>query len=149
MINRKEKIEDLLQNFLSVKRIMAFHSSSAVKLPRITPSQWGVLMFVKQHSGSTVKDVAKALSISSSATTQLVDGLVESGYLLRELPIKDRRTVILTLSKKTTIQVNKMKKEGLEKFLKFFEVLNDREFSQYILLNQKIVDSLLKNKTIK
>jgi DNA-binding MarR family transcriptional regulator len=144
MINRKQKVKELLENFQSLRRSMAFHAPGALNIPRITPSQWGVLMFVEQKSKSSVKDVAKALGITSSAATQLIDGLVASGYMVRETPEKDRRTVVLTLSKKTKAQVDKMKKEGLRKFLYLFEVLNDKEFGQYILLNKKIVDKLLK-----
>jgi DNA-binding MarR family transcriptional regulator len=144
MNNRKQKIEELIENFHSLRRKMMFHASGNTKLPRITPSQWGVLMFIEQQGKSTVKDVARALSITSSATTQLIDGLVASKYIMRETSIKDRRTVILTLSKNTKTQVDKMKKEGLRKFIKLFEVLNDKELDQYILLNKKIVEINLK-----
>jgi MarR family transcriptional regulator, organic hydroperoxide resistance regulator len=144
MTNRKQKIEELMENFQALKRTMVFHTVHSIKVPRITPSQWGVLMLVEQHIGITVKDVAKMLSITSSATTQLIDGLVANGYIMRKTSVKDRRTVILTLSNKTKTQVEKMKKEGLQKFLKLFEGLNDKEFNQYILLNKKIVEKLLK-----
>jgi DNA-binding MarR family transcriptional regulator len=144
MINRKQKVKELLENFYSLRRMMVFHTSSRLKIPRITSSQWGVLMFVEQRNESTVKDVAQALGISSSATTQLVDGLVASGYIVRKTSTEDRRTVALTLSTKTQKQVEKMKKEGLQKFLKLFEVLNDKEFDQYLLLNKKIVEKLFK-----
>jgi DNA-binding MarR family transcriptional regulator len=144
MTNRKQKVKELLENFQSLRRTMVFHTAPNIKIPRITPSQWGVLMFVEQRGESTVKDVAKTLGITSSAGTQLIDGLVRSGYVLRKTSAHDRRTVILTLSNKTKTQVDKMKKEGLQKFLKFFEVLNDQEFNQYILLNKKIVERFLK-----
>ncbi len=144
MTNRKQKIQELMENFQSLKRTMVFRAPGAVNMPRITPSQWGVLMFLEQSNESTVKEVAKALGITSSAATQLIDGLVTSKYIVRETFEEDRRTVILTLSKKTKAQVDKMKKEGLQKFLKLFEVLNNKEFDQYILLNKKIVERLLK-----
>jgi DNA-binding MarR family transcriptional regulator len=144
MTNRKQKVKELLGNLHSLRHAMVFRASGTMKMPQITPSQWGVLMFVEQWGESTTKDVAKALGITSSATTQLIDGLVTSGYIVRKTPKEDRRTVLLTLSKKTKAQVDKMKREGLQKFLKLFEVLNDKEFNQYILLNKKIVEKLLK-----
>jgi DNA-binding MarR family transcriptional regulator len=144
MTNRKQKIEELMENFQSLKRTMVFHATPSMKIPRITPSQWGVLRFVLQRGESTVKDVAKALGITSSAATQLIDGLVINGYVTRGELTEDRRKVTLTLSNKTKKQVEKMKKQALQKFLKFFEVLNDKEFDQYILFNKKIVKKLLK-----
>ena len=95
-------------------------------------------MLVSERGESTVKDAAKALGITSSAATQLVDGLSASGYLLRKTSVEDRRVVALTLSKKSKNQVEKMKKRALQKFLKIFEALNDREFDQYFKLNKKL-----------
>jgi DNA-binding MarR family transcriptional regulator len=145
MKDRKKKVEELLVDLQSLKHAMTFRIAGRANVPRITPSQWGVLMLIKKSGESTVKDVAEALGITSSAATQLVDGLVSSGYLMRETYAEDRRSVKLTLSKKTKTHVDKIKKRGIHKFLKFFEVLNDKEFDQYILLNKKIVERLLKN----
>lgn len=144
MENRKNKIKELLENLGSLRRHMTFCSTDSGKMPRITPSQLEVLMFVEQYGESTVKDVAKALGITSSAATQLIDGLVTSGYVIRGEHTEDRRKVILMLSNKTKKQVEKMKNQGIQQFLKFFKVLNDKEFDQYILLNKKIVEKFLK-----
>lgn len=111
-------------------------------MPRITPSQWGALMFIEHGGESTVKDVAKALGITSSAATQLIDGLVASGYVERREDSKDRRKVTLTLSKTTRSHVVKMKKQVMKGLLKTFEILDDREFNQYLALNQKLVQGL-------
>lgn len=127
---------------------MAFRMPGSLNMPRITPSQWGVLMLIEQQGKSTVKDVAKALGVTSSAATQLIDGLVTNEYLVRETSIVDRRTVTLTLSKKSKNQVEKMKKHALEKFLKIFEALNDAEFNQYFTLNKKLIQGSLSKKDI-
>lgn len=149
MENRKKKIKELLEGFGSLRRNMAFRSSGSAKMPRITSSQWGVLMMIEQRGESTVKDVAKALGITSSAATQLIDGLVKSGYIVKKSSPNDRRTVILNLSGKTKAQVGTMQKQALQKLLNVFEVFDDEELDQYILLNKKIIGKLLKNKNIK
>ncbi|MHB0865344.1 MAG: MarR family winged helix-turn-helix transcriptional regulator [Minisyncoccota bacterium] len=122
---------------------MTFRMDVAADIPRITPSQWSVLMFMEERSESTIKDVAQALGITSSAATQLVDGLVSSGYVARETHVEDRRAVTLTLPKKTKTQVKKMKERGIQKFLEIFQVLSDEEFDQYLALNKKIVRGFL------
>lgn len=139
MTSRKEKVEAFLTDLHSFKRMMTFKMAGAASTPRVTPSQWGVLMCIEERGESTVKEVAKALGITSSAATQLVDGLVASGYVAREIKEEDRRAVALTLSKKTKTQVDKMKKQGIQKFLKLFEALSDKEFDQYLALNSKII----------
>ena len=95
-------------------------------------------MHIEHQGKSTVKEVAQALVISSSAATQLVDGLVKSGYLLRETPPHDRRTTVLTLSKKTKAQVDRMKQQTIQTFLAAFKALSDQEFEQFCQLHQKI-----------
>ena len=145
MNDRKQKVEALLGDLQSLKRAMAFRMAGSAQMPRITPSLWGVLMFVEQRGKSTVRDVAKALHITSSAATQLIDGLTESGYVMREMQANDRRVVELTLSQKTKTRVGNMKKQALQRFLKFFAVLNDREFGQNLMLTEKIVKGFLSN----
>ena len=139
MPSRRQKVKELLVDLQSLRRAMALRMVGSTNTPRITPSQWGVLVFIEDHGESTVKDVAKALGITSSAATQLIDGLVSNKYIAREMHVEDRRAVVLTLSKKTKAHVDKMKKQGIQKFLKLFEVLNDEEFNQYLVLNKKIV----------
>jgi MarR family transcriptional regulator, organic hydroperoxide resistance regulator len=139
MKDRKQKVEELLTGFRTLRRGTSFGSAGSAKGPRITPAQWGVLMHVEQHEKSTVKDLSQTFKISSSASTQLVDGLVKSGYLTRTTSPEDRRIVTLTLSKKSKKQIDTMKQQIVKKFLKIFEVLNDREFDQYLALNKKLV----------
>lgn len=127
-----------------MRRHMTFRSTGSREMPRITPSQWGALMVIEQHGGSTLKDMAESLVITSSAATQLVDGLVASGYVTRGTSMEDRRAITLTLSKKTEVHITKMKKQIVQEFLNFFAVLNDTELDQFLVLNKKIVAGFLK-----
>ncbi len=144
MATRKEKVTQLMESFRSLKRSGVFSSVGHLHLPHITPAQWGALTLIQERGESTVKDVAEGLGVTSSAATQLVDSLVASRYIMRETSTKDRRIVRLILSKKTALQVLKMKKKVLQKFLKLFEMLDDKEFDQYLSLNKKIVDRFSK-----
>jgi DNA-binding MarR family transcriptional regulator len=146
MATRRQKIEELMGEMQSLRRSMAFRPLGLRKTPRITPSQWGVIRILGQKDGTTVKDVAHSLRISSSAATQLIDGLVDSGYVAREEHAEDRRRVTLTLSAKSRNQIEKMRKQGVEQFLKFFKALNDKEFDQYIRLSKKITGQFRKQK---
>ncbi|MDB5260109.1 MAG: DNA-binding transcriptional regulator, MarR family [Candidatus Nomurabacteria bacterium] len=147
MINRKQKLEELMKSIGTLQRNMAFRGADFNKMNRITPSQWGVVMLIEQQDSTSVKEVANGLGISSSAATQLIDGLVESGYVLRKENIKDRRIAVLTLSNKTKKHVGKMKEQMIKKFIEIYEVLTDKEFNQFCVLHNKIVQRLsTKNK---
>ena len=112
MTDRKQKIEELLTDLRSLRRSTAFGSAGSAKGPRITPAQWGVIMHIEQDGKSTVKNISRTLKITSSAATQLVDGLVRSGYLARNTSPEDRRIVALTLSKKSKNRIEANEKAG-------------------------------------
>ena len=139
MTNRTQKVKDLMESLGSLRRHMVFPPIHSVQPARVTPAQRGLLLLIEERGQSTVKDAARALGISSSAATQLVDGLVANGYVVRAEDASDRRKVTLTLSKETTKQVAQIKKQVLQNMLKLFAGLDDRELDQFILLNKKIV----------
>jgi len=143
MTPRKQKVEALLVDLQALRRAMTFRRAAPGRLAQITPSQWGVLMLVEQGEARSVKEVAKALGITSSAATQLVEGLVVGGYLARKTSLEDRRVIHLALSKKSESQVVAMKKRSLERFLKVFGALTDAEFDRYLELTKKIVEGSL------
>ena len=141
MNDRLQRLEEMMKSFHAFKKPTAFKGDSA-KMPRITSSQWTVLRSIGQRGTCTVKDISEDLSMTSSAVTQLVDGLVHSRYVVRKVNENDRRKVALTLSAKSTQNIERMKKHMLEHMLNAFSVLNDTEFEQLFKLNKKVADSL-------
>ena len=135
-----------MDSFQALQRTTKFRPTGLKNFPPVTPSQWGVLMALEGGNPASVKDVAGMLGVTSSAATQLVDGLVESGYVLRTEDPNDRRKMTLTLSGKTKKQVEKMKEECMSTFLELFEALTDEEFDQLIVLHNKIFERHSKNK---
>ena len=147
MINRKQKIMEFMEGFRSLRRVLAFKPPFELEdMPRVTPSQFGVLMALDGEADCTVKDVAKSLATTSSAATQLIDGLVANGYVLRKENPEDRRKVTLTLSVRAKKGVEKMKSEFTKQFLALFEVLSEKEFKQFMLLHKKIFERHVNNK---
>lgn len=113
----------------------------------ITPSQGFVLRFVAENNSANVKAIAHALNITSSAATQLIDGLVEKGYLIRKGNPDDRRVIALSLSEKAKKLFKEFKEQGLQKMLELFDPLTDEELVQYTTLNEKIVGNII-NKNV-
>jgi DNA-binding MarR family transcriptional regulator len=150
MVDRKKKVEELLEDFMSMRRRMGFKGGAVSRLPAITPSQWHVIMCIRHSPGSksTIKEIASTLAMTSSAATQLVDGLVRSGYVERKRAVRDRRAVALSLSAKTKKHVESMKRAGVAQFVHMFTALSDREFEQYCALNKKIAREMLKGNAV-
>jgi DNA-binding MarR family transcriptional regulator len=143
MTNRKKIIEDLLQNMHAMRhKLMVGYT--AKKDVVITPSQGFVLRFVAKNSSANVKAITQALNITSSAATQLVDGLVDKGYLIRKNNPDDRRIVTLSLSEKAKKLFKEFKEQGFQKMIEIFDALTDEELRQYAVLNKKLVDFISK-----
>ncbi len=143
MKKRDQHIEQILESFQAIKQHMIEGFSFAKDSP-ITPTQGFVLHFVAKYKQSNVKEIAKRLFITSSAATQLIEGLVKNGFLKREEDTKDRRSVTLTLTEKAIKQVNANKEKRLEKMNEIFNALSDSELATYLKLNQKISTTLTK-----
>ena len=143
MINRKEIIEGLLQNMHSMRhKFMVGYTSK--KDVVITPSQGFVLRFVAECKSANVKTISQALHTTSSAATQLIDGLVDKGYLVRNANPDDRRVVSLSLSEKAKKLFKEFKEQGLQRMTELFNSLTDKELDQYAKLNKKIVEGMFK-----
>jgi len=143
MTNRKKIIEDLLQNMHAMRhKLMVGYTTK--KEVAITPSQSFVLRFVAKNSSANVKAITQALNITSSAATQLVDGLVDKGYLVRKDNPDDRRIITLSLSLKAKKLFKEFKEQRLQKMMEIFDVLTDEELTRYAVLNKKLVDFISK-----
>src|SRR3989344_1736973 len=113
MSTRKQLIEEILHSFHAIRNITKAKAASLGHQKHVTHSQWFVLTIIKHVKKTSIKDVAEAMEMSSSAATQLVDGLVKGGYLTRQEDPKDRRLVQLALSPKGSEHIIAMKEKRI------------------------------------
>lgn len=64
----------------------------------LTVDRWRALSHVADSPDSSMSDVADALVLPPASTTRVVDALVETGALYREVDPADRRRVVLRVS---------------------------------------------------
>jgi DNA-binding MarR family transcriptional regulator len=60
--------------------------------------QFHALMFIKHHEGSSLSAVAQHIGSTISTSSKLIDGLVERGFLTRDIPGSNRRRVTLVIT---------------------------------------------------
>jgi len=101
---------------------------------QLTHSRWLVLNSIRKNNSINIKDLAELLDISSSATTQIVDGLASKGFLSRKRSKADRRVLEIALSRRSANQL----KRSMKKISLIFNALNDEELAKYCELNSKI-----------
>ncbi len=144
MANRKKLIEEIMASINAMKNKMQFKIMQEGSKDRITHSQWFVLCFIDQYKNLGIKEISKMLCITSSAATQLVDGLVESGYVERKTNSDDRRSLQLALSSKGKKNIVMMKKQHIKTMEAVFSALSDKELETYNTLHKKILNEVIK-----
>ncbi len=134
MENRIKLIENIFENIYAVKQKIASEMNMSFDEMQLTHSRWLVLNSIRKNNSINIKDLAELLDISSSATTQIVDGLVSKGFLSRKRSKADRRVLEIALSRRSANQL----KRSMKKISLIFNVLNDDELAKYCELNSKI-----------
>lgn len=80
-------------------------------------TQLAALYAVSGPEMMTVGDLAEQLGRSPSATSRLVDGLVQRGYLERTVEVADRRQRVLQLTAQGVAMVSAVDRERADQFL--------------------------------
>lgn len=139
MTTRTEALQELFEGFHALKQCTFPKGSPLPGAERITGAQWLVLGIVRRADSSSVKDIARALHMSSSAATQTIAELVKHGWVTKQKDPIDGRSVCIVLSKKAQRDLARLHRDILSRMERLFAVLSDREFATYIRLQKKII----------
>ena len=72
----------------------------------ITAAQWGILRMISDGRGNTAAVLCRHYGYDTGSMTRMIDRLAEKGLIERERCGKDRRRVLLTLTKDGEAMVN-------------------------------------------
>ncbi|MDE2001118.1 MAG: MarR family transcriptional regulator [Patescibacteria group bacterium] len=139
MADRKKVIREILENFQALRNKMHTRLIAPARMCKVTQSQFFILAMIARHKEMTVGSISKQLNISSSAVTQLMDGLAAKGYVRRKASARDRRTLYLTLSPAGRKCMRQVRTKGMRVMETLFDALDDRELETYRALHKKIL----------
>ena len=80
----------------------------------LTNSESHILTYLRSYAPCSIGDLHKVFGYKRSTLTSLLDRLCEKGYAAREADEHDRRTVILTLSRKGKALADRINRRILE-----------------------------------
>ncbi len=121
------------------RHLMASHSFGRHTKGMPTGAQFGMLATVFREKTLGIKDLAKLFCMTSSAVTQLVNGLVDDKLLTRTVHKDDRRKMHIALTakgEKLLLQAKKERRLAMEKLL---APLNDVEVRQLHDIQEKVL----------
>ena len=103
--------------------------------------QFRALGHVQRHAGGSLSDVAEHLGLSLAATSRLVDGLVQQGYLTRSVADSDRRAVQLHVSERGSAMLERARQRTQQHLAALLAPLSPDQRDQ-------IVDALATLRTV-
>ena len=112
----------------------------------VTFSQMVVLGLLKEKGALMMKEIAKNLSVTTSAATGLVGRMVNAGLLKRIYNPDDRRIISVDMTKKGGMAIERIVKKRAELMIKVFGKLSHNERDAYIGIVEKIYN-ILKSET--
>ena len=74
---------------------------------KITLVQAGILFLLKQENGQPMSQLSRRLFLDNSTITGLIDRLERSGFVIRKVNQKDRRSSLIHITPQGTKEVNK------------------------------------------
>ncbi len=141
-MDRQEIIQALLQNMETIGKAMMVRSFEQPKGNLPTHSQMGVLFVLLHRGQQSIKSLADSFRMSSSAATQLVNGLVNDGLLTRVEDKQDRRKICVAITTKGKRMLELARKQRLKNMTKIFESLTNDELAQLEKIHRKVVERL-------
>ena len=143
MNTRQQLIERLMFCMLHFRKgIVHSHEGKELTLP-LAQSE---ALFVIGHAQSLgIGQLARHLSITPGAATQLVDPLVEMNYVQKLQDTQDRRTTNLELSDEGKTFLDSLRQHKTAKVTKIMQALNNQELQTLMMLLEKITKSLNDN----
>ncbi|GMW04559.1 MAG: MarR family transcriptional regulator [Dehalococcoides mccartyi] len=144
-MSRQAFIEDIYNNMCLIKKNMFSASHSCGDDLSLGHTQIMLLRAVEKNKGTGIKDLASLFNISPSAVTQIVDGLVEKGLIHREIDLKDRRAISISITAEASDRIAEIKKQAEGKVRTAFEALDDDELATFALLNKKLAEKITGN----
>lgn len=140
MKQRSERIETIFQNFRAIKREFSHGSRFSNRHFGMTMTQASVLMLLMHDGRKTMGEIATALGVSKSAASQLLEGLIEKGFVERTQDGDDKRVVFTALSRKGLRHLKRARERGGQRMGQLFDLLDDTELEQIEAITTKLVE---------
>jgi len=142
MDNRKRLIEKIIEDIYELRKRISSQMHVFFTEVQLTHTQAIVLKLIKKRGIINIKELASFLGTSSSAATQLVNGLVNKELLMRKRNPHDRRTLKIELTDKAHRQFDVLKNRSSETLTSIFNILDDAELQKYFEINYKLLENM-------
>ncbi|HVV39258.1 MAG TPA: MarR family winged helix-turn-helix transcriptional regulator [Candidatus Paceibacterota bacterium] len=138
----KERADEIIEIMEKIHRILGHKKVLPEAANSVTLLQFGALMFVHSNPRSPVQALGKHMGLSSSATAQLTERLVHAGLIERAEDPADRRSTLLSLTKKGKTVSGHMAKKREAHLKKIFEHIPERDLQELMRIYSTLLARL-------
>lgn len=117
-----------------------------VKESGLTIGQPKVLDYLKDHDGSSQKDIARACFIEAGSLTTILNGMEEKGLIERRTLNGNRRSYHIFMTDEGKRKQQMIDEAFAEIEEKAVSDISDEEYSQFMSVYQKLYNNLLNMK---
>lgn len=135
----KQIILSLYNTNRILSHLVKYHSAK----DNFTLEQIYILVFLDQKKFANMKDVANFLGVSPASTTAIVERMIKTGWLEREIDQKDRRVINICISKGKKINIDKFLNEKFALITESLNRISDKDKQ----CMDKALDTLCENLT--
>jgi DNA-binding MarR family transcriptional regulator len=86
-----------------------------------------------------LKDLSRTLDVSDPAASEMIDRLVEMGYVARSQDEQDRRRVVLELTPSARTRVEGHERHTLERLVRLMEAMGEDQVSRWLETSEALV----------
>ncbi len=140
--NREEQVKIFFEEIAKLQRLVFSKKDSFLTKYKLSRPQMVVMYFISEGGSKTIKDIAEIMNISSSAATQMIEGLVKNGFLERVVHPTDRRSVQISMSKIGRKTFDQFKIQHLRQMQNLLVSLSDAEIEILLKIPAKILKQL-------
>ncbi len=142
-MERQELLSETVNAFSNTARLLKVVMHDAAHSDAIGPSQLHLLFAIANwQPAPTQKQLAESMHITPGALTQLIEPLVEVGYVTRQASQTDRRVMHLHLSPSGKKTLHSIKQERTTLFASMMDGLTDEELTVMLRAQQKMFHAL-------
>jgi len=131
-MDKSQLIQEVVELERQVGRIIGQHVPSVLIDSGLTLTQLRSLFFIANEGSTNSRKLARALEVTPSNVTGIVDRLVEQGLVSRTQNPEDRREMTLQATDKGQALVSNLKEVGIKHMTQILSLLSLGELSSLI-----------------
>jgi DNA-binding MarR family transcriptional regulator len=140
---RAELINEVVTGFGDTGRLLKQYMHDGNASHELGPSQMHLLFCIATwQPAPTQKVLAQYMHVTPGGLTQLIEPLVEAGYVIRQASDSDRRILHVTLSTAGKRKIRELKASRSQLFATLLESLSDSDLQALLKAQKKIYQAL-------